>query len=451
MTSSTPTAPISVPAVVQVPLIPGDADVYRSWRQVLTGVDETGLETRVLLGPEVGHGATVEVPAGVLLLVVDERVTGYADRYRGGGSYPVMDADVALHLVREDGSLGPRPLWSRRFAAAKSVFGAGARAQYRKHLAAHPPVPEPVVRETVAGPGRPNLRQEACIWCGAQVRASGGLLVGRGDAARVEHRPGGCQAPRPPETGELCALCRVPVAPGTAHLVQVREGDGRWEVRHLGRCQDHPSLEVWREQQQAARRGQEAQQAAASKREAAAKARREKAAQKRADREALEQATAREVEERVRGHEVVSTEVVGELFDKGLAPGERMRIVERRLTLGDGTTATVWDLETYAAGMGARWGEDGYEDDRGGRFFRLSDARHEYQRHSWSPEPYVPAKPAGPLIADCPGMEVKHCAHCGIQSPEPGGWMIASLGLACGVDCYDALSGSEGAHARRFH
>ncbi|MFH8371816.1 hypothetical protein [Streptomyces sp. NPDC018031] len=143
---------------------------------------------------------------------------------------------------------------------------------------------------------------------------------------------------------------------------------------------------------------------------------------------------------------------VDELFDKGLGPAERMRLIERRLTLGDGSTVTVWDVQAYPTGTGG-WHEDadGYEDDRGGRFYRLPEARAEYQRHRWAPEPYVPPRSRlepSPCPAE-PGA--RHCGNCGAATAEPGGWMVASLGLACGVDCYSVLSDGRGAHDLRFH
>ncbi|MER7223299.1 hypothetical protein [Streptomyces rubradiris] len=114
---------------------------------------------------------------------------------------------------------------------------------------------------------------------------------------------------------------------------------------------------------------------------------------------------------------------------------------------------TAWDVETYGGGRptGA-YEDDGYEpDDRGGRYYRLSDARDEYQRHKWAPMPYTPPRRPRFEPAPCPAdPSVKHCDHCGGTSAV-GGWMAASLGRACSVDCFDAMANEHGAHARRYH
>ncbi|MFG2408707.1 hypothetical protein ACGFR8_31070 [Streptomyces brevispora] len=176
------------------------------------------------------------------------------------------------------------------------------------------------------------------------------------------------------------------------------------------------------------------------KREAAAEKRRvARQAKETAEREAADAM-------RARVESLAVIEVTGrqELFDKGLNPyGERMRLVEVSVVLEDGEPAGWWEVTAY----GSRLDEI---DDRGGRYFRLFDARSEYQLYKYEPEQYRPDPSPRVGAAPCPPGGGKHCDHCG-TTVAVGGWMTASLGQACGVDCYDAMSGARGAHANRHH
>ncbi|MCI2421109.1 hypothetical protein MOQ72_27065 [Saccharopolyspora sp. K220] len=51
---------------------------------------------------------------------------------------------------------------------------------------------------------------------------------------------------------------------------------------------------------------------------------------------------------------------------------------------------------------------------------------------------------------DCPGLDVPHCDQCGTTTAA-GGWMAASLGRACDIDCYDAMADAPGDHAIQHH
>ncbi|RZU28213.1 hypothetical protein EV284_6379 [Streptomyces sp. BK022] len=428
---------------ITVPRVPSEADVYRSWRQVLTGVDEkatTGRDT--VLGPEVGHGAGVETLPGALVLVVDQHVTGWAQAYHGGKSYPEMDAALQLLLVQADGGL--KPLWARHFKTAKGAFGPAALKQLRKYLAAHPPVGDLPVRVTDPGPGRPNLKAGVCRWCGGKLAAHAGVIVGHGPEAELEHNRH-CPLADLAQVGTPCGRCGVPVAPSTARVVLVREGTGRREVQHTGRCADHPSLEEYEQQRAAEAEQRAAEKAAEAKREAkraAAKAKRDAA---RAVKQVAEREAAEALRARFEALDIVEVTSREELYDKGLNPyGERMRLVEISAQLSDGAPATWWEVEAYGGGL-----EE--PDDRGGRYFLRDDARSEYQQYKYEREPYRP-EPRRPRIGDvpCPPGGAKHCAHCGTTT-APAGWMIASLGLACEVDCYTHLANDHGAHARLHH
>ena len=95
-----------------VPSVPHTADVYRSWRKILTGLDERAEGSAIICGPEVGHGAAVDTAPGALLLVVDHTVTRWA-RPRLAGKL-VSGARRGAHRV-----LGP----SRRHTQEAVVPG----------------------------------------------------------------------------------------------------------------------------------------------------------------------------------------------------------------------------------------------------------------------------------------------------------------------------------------
>ncbi|MET8717433.1 hypothetical protein ABZV52_30155 [Streptomyces sp. NPDC004735] len=429
---------------VAVPAVPQDADVQRSWRQILTGLDDQAEGAAVALGQEVGHGGVIETAPGALLLVVDEHLTGWGEAFRTGKPYPVMDAAVSLHLVQVDGAL--KPLWSRRFAKARSAFGTAALGQLRKHLTAWPPASDLQVDVVDPGPGRPNYKPGPCRWCERVLQKDCGVRVGRGEDAQVEHR-GEC----PSELampGTYCARCGGSVAPGTAWVVVVREGAGRRETQHSGTCSDHLSFEEYEERQVQQRAAQEEARAAEKAAEAKKAAKRVAAAEKRrAAREAKEQAAqeaAEAMRARVEALAVVEESGRQELYDKGLNPyGERMRLVEVTAVLEDGEPAVWWEVAAYGGHLDK-------EDDRGGRFFLLGDARAEYQSYTYEVEQYRPRPRARTRTVPCPPHGAKHCDNCG-TTVAVGGWMSASLGLACGTDCYDAMADDRGAHDRQHH
>ncbi|MFE1786671.1 hypothetical protein ACFW9F_29885, partial [Streptomyces sp. NPDC059506] len=92
-------------------------------------------------------------------------------------------------------------------------------------------------------------------------------------------------------------MCAGRGAPGTARLVVVREGEGRLEVQHTGRCADHPSYEEY-ERRQAERRAAEDAHRAAERAAEEKRARRRAATaeKRRAAQAAKEQALAEAAE-----------------------------------------------------------------------------------------------------------------------------------------------------------
>lgn len=429
---------------VQIPVVPDGADVHKSWRRVVEGLDEQADGARAVLGPEVGHGAVVETAPGALLLVLDQHITGWAEPYYGAKPYPLTDAALTLYLVQVDGTL--KSLWFRHFKTFKGAFGAAGRGQIRKRLETFPPPAGVEVRVIDPGPGRPNFNAGPCRWCTEHISEGAGVLNGRGPDATVEHRTA-CPA-RPAAPGSHCELCGGSVALGTAQLVVVREGEGRREVRHTGSCAAHPSYEEYEEQQARWRATEDqwrADEAAADKKRAV---KREAAAEKRRvareAKEAAEREAAAAMQARVESLKVVEVTGRQKLFDKGLNPyGERMRLVEVSAVLEDGEPACWWEVTAYGGRM------EGDVDDRGGRFFRLPDARAEYQWHKYEPEQYRPR--ARPRVGDvpCPADGARHCDNCA-TTEAAGGWMSANLGLSC-PDCYDAMADSRGAHAALHH
>ncbi|MEV8344505.1 hypothetical protein [Streptomyces niveus] len=98
----------------------------------------------------------------------------------------------------------------------------------------------------------------------------------------------------------------------------------------------------------------------------------------------------------------------------------------------------------------AAYGGRRFEDDRGSRYFLLADARAEYRYYRYQDEQYRPSFRPRIGSVPCPADRSVHCDNCG-STVAVGGWMSASLGRACGTDCYDAMADQRGAHARQHH
>ncbi|MEU5978476.1 hypothetical protein [Streptomyces sp. NPDC047315] len=424
---------------VTVPTVPSDANVYRSWRKILTGLDDGAKGSAAVLGPEVGHGAVVETAAGALVLVVDQHITGWGETYLTGKRYPRMDAAVSLHLVEDDGAL--KQVWARHFKTAGGAFGSAGLGQLRKHLAARPPAAELSLTVVDPGPGRPSYQPGPCCWCGDVLPTGSGVLVGRGP--QVEHRKACPSEPAAP--GTCCARCGESVAPMTARLTVVREGKGRREVLHTGRCEDHPSLEQYERQVAAAEEERAAERAAEKKREEKRAAAAEKRSAARAAKKKAVQEAAAATKARVESLPVVAEAGRTVLYDKGLSPyGDRLRLVEVTVTLSDGAPATWWEVTEHGGHQEAAGG-------RGGVFYLLDEARYEYQSHKYQPGTYEPYRRQRLTPLACPEDGSRHCGHCGSHAPDPAGWMIASFGLACTVDCYTHMANDPGDHDRQFH
>ncbi|MCU4750232.1 hypothetical protein [Streptomyces sp. G-5] len=422
---------------VLVPRLRPEADAHRALRLVMAGLPEQGAHLSTTPGTRVEAGAELLLADGALLLDAEYWLTGFGRNYDTGKSYPMHRVRVAVHVADAGVDGGLRELWHRDFAQAKSASGSAVAKQLAKWLAKYP---APAGDAQIIGPGqsRPNFKRGACRWCGGEVREKDGALVGWGPGAELEHTP--CP-PRPVETGEVCEDCERPVVAHQAHRVMVREGEGRWAVRHRGMgmapCSEspRPTPQEWEAAQQR-------EQAQAEKRRAAeqqrAKQRAKKAAAK-AAKEAAVREFAAESERRVAVHGVVAVVATEQLYDKGLRPcGERMRLTEERLRLGDGSEVTRYQVTAYGgAGTVSQSGA-------GGTYYLLADARAEYKEYEWSPEISRPAPapvPArtgddavlGALMArrspDAPAAgggsgEGQWTVDCGVPGPRrarPGG------------------------------
>lgn len=93
-----------------------------------------------------------------------------------------------------------------------------------------------------------------------------------------------------------------------------------------------------------------------------------------------------------------------QLYDKAVSPTTRVQLVERTLTLSDGTTTTRWAVIQYAGGGGYSYGEDEYDDAVETEYTMLADARWAYQRSRYE---------AAPRQRQEPGPSHGPCAQCG--------------------------------------
>jgi hypothetical protein len=135
--------------------------------------------------------------------------------------------------------------------------------------------------------------------------------------------------------------------------------------------------------------------------------------------------------------------------------GVWVELARHDFTLGDGTTKSLWAV----ADGWWDFGEDGDGGDTVETYLSDPAARAAW-RQACDAHRATAAKAAAAATAapqwPCPGPGVVHCDNCG--SPEvtpneflPLDWLSANFGLACGPDCYDAMSDARGRHALRHH
>lgn len=411
-----------------------------AWRKTITSLNVREQGGRVIEGEFLDAGASVSLPAGTLLVSVDKKVTGFAVHYKTNERYAATDATVTVYIADSTEAEGLRPLWDRHFKQSSSAFGATTVKKITALLAAHPPLGGTV--EVLVDARRPNFEAGTCRWCGRHVPKNQGQLVGHGDAIQVEcHKA--CY-PSSAVTGDVCALCGVTVMDSQAQRVMMREDGGpRWETRHYDRldCRNRPirpaeELQAEYEADLAAHRAAVAQRAQEEvARKAKNLARREASAAKKKAAFEAEQERVKDLQEVRRDTEV--------LFRKNLGTGRGHAELRKHIVhLSDGTTTVRWS---------AVWSEGSVED------ARESLVRATYSDLKWEPDsaprplPRLITPPAAGATTARACPPGKHCDNCGSAEPEDGSWMSASLGLACGVGCFDAMSDAEGRHARRYH
>lgn len=410
------------------------------WRKTITGLNPREQGGRMIEGEFLDAGASVRLPAGTLVISVDKKITDWAVHYKTGEQYAVTDAAVTVWIADGSWTEGLRPLWDRHFKQSSSAFGTTTVKKLTTLLASHPPVGG--TAEVLAEARRPNFQPGTCRWCDRNVPKNQGQLVGHGETIQVECHPA-CMV-RPAVSGEPCTLCGVTVVAGQAEQVMMRDVMGpRWQTQHRPPRPGRTCLEVpvaSFEQQQADLEAHRAIVASQREREAAKQA---KNAERRAASAAKKKGAFEAEQARVSGLTEVrrDTEV---LFRKNLGTGRgHAEFRKHTVHLSDGTTTMRWS---------AVWPEG-----------RVEDARESYARAAYSDlkwEPDTAQTPAPRLITPpaagattaraCPPGE--HCDNCGSAEPEYGsGWMSASLGTACGIDCFDAMADAQGRHARRYH
>lgn len=389
---------------ITVPPVPKDLKPAACWRKTITGLDATQRGGTQVTGEWLNAGDVVDVPPGTLVITVDKQLLRWESHYRTGERYAVESATVAVHLAAESGL---SEVWSRHYKSVKSAFGATTIKKLGGLLEAHPvPGGEVAVLNEAQ---RPNRERARCRWCNTSLPAGVGHLVGHGPDAQVECYKR-CTPMGLPPKGEPCALCGVGVIPQHAQRVMIREGDGRWEVRHRADadCVNRPQ-KSWQEHQDelAAHRAEVAEREAAerarqAKRRAAAEARRaEKAAAAKAAHDA-EQA-------RVAGLARVER-VERELNDKALGNGIRVKLVEYTDTLSDGTTTTRWGVQTYPTDSG--WTGEDYDPvpAETEEYTRLDVARDAYRSMKWQPASRQ-RRESGGTCDNCGGGGARYTRH----------------------------------------
>ncbi|MFC1405705.1 MULTISPECIES: hypothetical protein [Streptacidiphilus] len=421
---------------VTVPTVPHPLHPAACWRKILSDLDPAAEGGYAVIGQFLNPGDVIDTLPGTLLLTVDKATTGWADNYHGSGRHRVEDATVTVHLVTDDTTNPLKELWSRHYKSSKSAFGASTIKKLTTLLAKHPAPPTNLPVEVIREAQRPALASGTCRWCENPIPKGTGHRVGRGDDTALEHYQ---KCPeRRAATGTPCALCGVTVIADQARQVLIREFGGHWQTEHRadGLGFDCRTCDIMSAEDQIAEQQMIREQEAAKAAKAAA--RKEAARVKREEKKARE--TARDLSERQRVSRLtpVSTER-RELYNKGLGPGRgRAILTEYTDVYADGTRMPRWTVDALA---------DSTE------YTDLAIARAYYQDYKYDDAYEDSARTApAPRAAGqaCPTPHVKHCGHCG-GTESDGGWMVASLGLACDVDCYTAMADARGRHDRRYH
>lgn len=427
---------------ITIPPVPNGIHPTGATRKLVTGIDRTKQGGYAVLGEFAAAGDTVELATGALLLAVDKATSGWDQRYDrhrpwSGERYAVRVPTLTAYLADPDASDGLRQLWTATYKTEKSTYGAATLNALARLLAAHP-APDDITVRVLVEARRPNAKPGSCRHCERPIGAGNGHLVGHGEAVMVEHYEQ-CPA-RTANSGAECARCGREVVGHHAHQEYFRDGGLGWVTLH--RDSDcHllvPPLPTPAEHA-AQLAAENARQQESRKAEAEVRAKADARKRERAAKRAIAKAAARERAEadaaRVHadGIEVVSR-VETEISSKGVNRTARARLLKTVTTYADKTVVTQWTA------VGAEEEHTSLHEE---------EARNHYRSWKWETDDRRPVR-YEPVSSACPGRDVKHCDNCGSTTPQ-GGWMIASLGLACNEDCYTDMADERGRHDRRYH
>jgi hypothetical protein len=130
--------------------------------------------------------------------------------------------------------------------------------------------------------------------------------------------------------------------------------------------------------------------------------------------------------------------------------GTGVRVERHDFTVAGDSTVSLWRVIDY------RWsvGEDADVDEKktvwDSDTDALAHARTVRARQRAHASPTTRDNDDYDGDRPCPADGAEHCDHCA-RPLGPGQGMIASLGRACGVECYDAMADAPGRHAARHH
>lgn len=320
----------------------------------------------------------------------------------------------------------------------------------------------PAIRPHPSGAAEPLQRRcrngvaAECHWCGQRVAVDQGWRVGWHEDAYIEHD-------RCPGTGtgkgEVCALCGVDIVLGQGAYYPHRDnGRGGLRAEHLPEmlCTVVPAPSAAAQEAAFAERVAREREEAARQAELRRAEDERKERRRRKDRE-CRQAKAQAARAQDRRLSAQGTEVSRAsecIMSKNIGHGRRAQLWEHTLTLDNGHVTRRWNVEVVGTDPGFN-GED-YDPDPGETYEETDDkdaARATYstlQAPTRRRDRYTRRWVEAPARGDRPCPPGRHCGNCAAPVPEGTG-MVASLGLACDVDCYDAMADDHGDHDRRYH
>lgn len=266
--TATTAAPVAYSPVAAVVIPEDPIDAERSWRRLITGVDNTaGVGAYALRGPWLDAGVAYRIDTGALIVACDKTQSGYRVvlyRVETGGLVEVKTWDLKGPLgkrvtdyVARRLPAGSRTHEARRLEEApnrwdgrcrtcrnKVAAGVGTWSEYRgaRHLPGQclPPPPPP---ETVA----PNWHSGVCLACGGWVSARCGIAVRRTYQDTVTglwYQPMHYQCPDNPLPGPpnrvagWCAECGELVEPGHGYWLHD-------QIHHAGTCPSPLPIATW--------------------------------------------------------------------------------------------------------------------------------------------------------------------------------------------------------------